>query len=702
MTKKYIYSLLVLAVAVCCNLHAQTRFIANNMYFKMDDEEDQGYMTLLGKNKHGQQLWYFNAKRATSLRICVNLDNPKNYSSKIALYESEIQDCVPGFSYQYEYYDTHIDVDSSAEHFFLLYGETNAYYAIYLNDAWACKLNETGDYTVTAHPTVTASDPTIDATTGKYTQKVSWIANDITNAVLSNVVIMASYDGGQTWSNIKESSELSGITTVNLPWSAEKVRYRALAYPKDHFKMIVTDDVPWTSADTPDFTMAPIHIISSLSIDNARNNFADATDVYARTYSPTLTWNIPAADVVDHVSVQYCSKDMGDDWHELINTPNASGSQAVTLPVGIDTLQFRMVITPKDGITQYQGNTISEILTSAIKYEPAFSEIGIDGALGANYDATADTYTPTLTYTMNDDLFQTRLGKAFVYYSTDEGATWTLAKTIDATDQSGKLQVTIPANAKRYQFRMGIASAVNNAITCGVEENTDVYAYTRTYVLDDKVDYTPETITVGELTVLRSFVNGRMGTVCLPFDLTAEQIAEGFGANAEVYQYTSVSGTTMNFTKVSTIEAGKPYLVKTSEDKEDLLFSNIDMTEDAHTQSSDVSTSYAFTGIFSPYLMATDQSELFLATDGKLKYPSSAEGANRLLGYRCYFSINGTTDQPLKISLNGHVTGIDATTLDNDVPSRIYNLNGQCVGNSLEGLPKGVYMVGQKKVIVDK
>ncbi len=692
-------------MAACCQLHAQTRFMARNIYFHMEQEASQGYMTLLGKNKYGQQLWYFNASNDTSLGICVNYDDPSNYNTKYALFydEDPWQDLMPGFSWCYEKY--HYFVDGPAEHFFLLYGEAHAYYAIYQNDNWVVKRSEEGDYTVTAHPTVTASEPTLDAATGAYVQSISWNVNDITEAVCSNVEIQASYDGGQNWTKVNESSELSGtVTGVYIARIADKVRYRALVYPKDHFKMVVTDDIPWTSADTPDFTITPIHITGTLSIDNVRNNFADATDVYARTYSPTLTWTIPTAysSVIENVSLQYCTRDMGSDWQELFNTTSVSGKQTVKLPVGIDSLLFRMVITPKEGLAQFPGNSVSDTLTVATMYEPAFSKTSINGTVGANYDASANTYTPTLAYAMNDDLWQTRLGKAFVYYSTDEGTTWTLAKAVDSPAQSGEVQVTIPADAKKYQFRMGIASAVNNAITCGIEESSDVYAYTKSYVLDDNVDYTPETISAGEVKVLRSFVNGRMGTVCLPFDLTADQITEGFGENAEVYEYTSLNGTTMDFSKVTEMKAGKPYLVKTAADKDYLLFSNVNITEDAKLQPSDISSDYVFAGTFSPYLMAVDHTELFLTTNGVLKYPSSSENnVNRLRGYRGYFKLTNANSSETKISFDGETTGIDNIDIDGDQPIRVYNLNGQYFGDSLKGLIKGVYVVNGKKVIVD-
>lgn len=488
MARKYIYSLLVLAMTACCHLHAQTRFFARNMYIYTSYGDNTGYMTLLGKNKYGQQLWHFKSNSSSYTNICINLDNPDDFG-KYALHFSKQQHLMPGFSYTNENHPE--SISGTADYFFLTIGETHAYYAVYQNNDWICKYSAEGDYSITAHPSITATTPTFDANSGAYVQNISWDAEGITNDALSNVVIMVSFDGGQKWSNLSEESSVTGNFAVAIPWNVEKVRYRILVYPKDDFKMIVSDDTPWISDDTSDYTLSPIHITGTLRVDNVRDNFADATDVYARTYTPTLAWSIPTAftNAVDKVSVQYCTKDMGSDWEELFCTTNISGRQTITLPVGIDSLLFRMVITPKDGLAQFEGNSTSDTLTAAIKYEPAFSKIAVDGTVGANYDATANTYTPALTYTMNDDLWQTRLGKAFVYYSIDEGATWTLAKAVDTPAQSGEVQVTLPADAKRYQFRIGIASAVNNAINCGIEESSNVYAYTRTYVLDDKIAY---------------------------------------------------------------------------------------------------------------------------------------------------------------------------------------------------------------------
>lgn len=86
-----------------------------------------------------------------------------------------------------------------------------------------------------------------------------------------------------------------------------------------------------------------------------------------------------------------------------------------------------------------------------------------------------------------------------------------------------------------------------------------------------------------------------------------------------------------------------------------------------------------------------------------------AEGKNSLkIGLRCSSSSDGywTIFDNFRLYYYGdmtkeHITGIDEveTGADN-VPVVVYNLHGQKVGDSLEGLPRGIYIVNKKKVLV--
>lgn len=72
--------------------------------------------------------------------------------------------------------------------------------------------------------------------------------------------------------------------------------------------------------------------------------------------------------------------------------------------------------------------------------------------------------------------------------------------------------------------------------------------------------------------------------------------------------------------------------------------------------------------------------------------------------HRCYFHIEGAPAGAKLMLMDNFgevITGIDGVEADDLVRTtgRIYNLNGQQVGNDLEALPRGVYIVNGKKVM---
>lgn len=77
------------------------------------------------------------------------------------------------------------------------------------------------------------------------------------------------------------------------------------------------------------------------------------------------------------------------------------------------------------------------------------------------------------------------------------------------------------------------------------------------------------------------------------------------------------------------------------------------------------------------------------------------EGDNVTLNYTD--NTSDTMDMSL-VSLSfvyGESTGISQVEqLKEALQGKVYNLNGQLVGNSVEGLSKGVYIVNGKKVII--
>lgn len=207
------------------------------------------------------------------------------------------------------------------------------------------------------------------------------------------------------------------------------------------------------------------------------------------------------------------------------------------------------------------------------------------------------------------------------------------------------------------------------------------------------------------VTLKRSISKDYLNTVCLPFDLSAEKIAEVFGEGSVVSDYTSVTGTVMNFTPVTEMSANHPYIVNATEtfdtkniagvtlktivnDENSVGFKNAEGSFSAHYVGSP--SIYTFTSV------AGDQ--LFLGKDGKL-YRPNAKG-DKMKGMRAYFEVVDYTGNEAKVNIGGGLSSIDKLMNGEAMTGKVYNLNGQYVGNTLDGLAKGLYIINGKKCIV--
>ena len=95
------------------------------------------------------------------------------------------------------------------------------------------------------------------------------------------------------------------------------------------------------------------------------------------------------------------------------------------------------------------------------------------------------------------------------------------------------------------------------------------------------------------------------------------------------------------------------------------------------------------------------------ASNGKWHYTQSKLPVK---GFRCWIA-TGSEAQAKRLIFyvdgieEGNITGIDGITNDSTAttPATVYNMNGQVVrrnATSVEGLPKGIYIMNNKKYIV--
>lgn len=263
------------------------------------------------------------------------------------------------------------------------------------------------------------------------------------------------------------------------------------------------------------------------------------------------------------------------------------------------------------------------------------------------------------------------------------------------TDGIGYCTSIILANGSSFTVNVG-------GSTCYVSK-IEILPLSAPITLDEAADDTDTKIennkgkTV-DVTLTRTLTAGVWNTICLPFDVTVEQIADVLKSEVNVKEYGSedVNKQTIYFKEATIMTAGTPYLIKPTEDAKELVFKGVTI-KNVDAVDRKVGDKYKMCGVFGKYAMNTNGTELFLKTDGKFYVP--AEGKETMKGFRAYFLVpTNTAGAALNLSF-GDATGINGVAADAEKNVKVYNVNGQYVGTSLEALPKGLYIVGGKKVL---
>ena len=225
-------------------------------------------------------------------------------------------------------------------------------------------------------------------------------------------------------------------------------------------------------------------------------------------------------------------------------------------------------------------------------------------------------------------------------------------------------------------------------------------------VLDEKGNYSHPNFSVRyvDVTLKRTFYADEWNTLCLPFPLSASQIAETWGEGTQLAEFVSKSETMAVFDYCKEIKAGKPCLIYPEKVEETQVYKFAGV--DANTWAESDSPEYIvgdgdikFVGFYSPTLV--EKGSYAFGDVNKLYHLDIDMQAN---GYRCYLKdITGNSHQ-LTWGFNDNTTGIDGTFVTPQAPKvgNIYTVNGQLVrrNSTAAGLAPGVYIMNGIKLIV--
>lgn len=203
--------------------------------------------------------------------------------------------------------------------------------------------------------------------------------------------------------------------------------------------------------------------------------------------------------------------------------------------------------------------------------------------------------------------------------------------------------------------------------------------------------------TYANVTATRSMIaDGGWYTFCVPFDI--EDIATTPLKNAEIRKYKSMTGSIMNFEPTTSLKAMHAYLVKPTSNIVNPEFEDV-LVVSEKDKVTDGENGFEFVGICSKHPLELNGTNLFLGADNTFYVPTPEDFTLKAL--RGYFVVpEGTSASKMGINIDGETTSISALNTADAISGKVYNLNGQYVGNNVKTLQKGIYVVNGKKFIV--
>lgn len=225
------------------------------------------------------------------------------------------------------------------------------------------------------------------------------------------------------------------------------------------------------------------------------------------------------------------------------------------------------------------------------------------------------------------------------------------------------------------------------------------------YTLDETIDNVIEAKENVYVTLKRTFFHDNAwNTLCLPFDVDANKVATAF-ADAEIREIdlSKCTGNTIQFVPATEIKAGVPYIIKWNENVAEAkpfeeTFDGVMLV--AEPKPVKVNNDITFTGFYK----MTAASELGGTSVAAIGAGSKlfTVGEGKMKGFRAAFVLSSNAQaSKYKVVIDGTATGIEDLVIDSAKANGcVYNLNGQYVGNSLNGLQPGLYIQNGKKIVV--
>ncbi len=190
----------------------------------------------------------------------------------------------------------------------------------------------------------------------------------------------------------------------------------------------------------------------------------------------------------------------------------------------------------------------------------------------------------------------------------------------------------------------------------------------------------------------RTLVAGAWNTFCVPFDVT---VSRSPLKGASVLGVKEIKDNCISYKQVTSLQAGKAYLVKPAANIVNPTFDYVRVK----AVYPEYAGGYDYIGIYSPMTIDNSKTVYFLGGDGYLKL---AKAGSVMKGFRAYYKVAPASEAKLVLEFDDGIVDTIGTVDDDRtgvVPTAIYSVDGVYMGDDLDSLPGGVYIMNGKKVV---
>lgn len=304
-------------------------------------------------------------------------------------------------------------------------------------------------------------------------------------------------------------------------------------------------------------------------------------------------------------------------------------------------------------------------------------------------------------------------GTLFTADVVDKSTDYLFSNDVYATDAS-LAKATSNTEGARAFIRVSDGTTPAIKIQTADEASKFTYDVTNGYVHTAWCQYDNQTknVTIENRGTLHA---GEWNMMCLPFKLSAAGYKKAFGEDVKVAEFTGVTksegGELVSFNlayinEKNGMKAATPYLIMPSKDidTKTLKFEGVKVSTKMTEEQATGDVNCKLIGTLQPTILDKGHRQLVLKASNELQY-MAPNSTTPMQACRAYFELTDTTVAAAKsfsFSIDGETTGvkvIDVNAPSTSTNTRVYNMNGQLVGTSMENLPQGIYVIAGKKVV---